>query len=46
MRKIDTESEFAPIDDVMEALESLPGIDDDRAQREAAQEQTEGGDRR
>lgn len=36
-----TESAFAPIDDVMETLESLPGIDDDRAEREAAQEQAE-----
>lgn len=41
MSKIDTESAFAPIDDVMETLESLPGIDDDRAERDEAQEQAE-----
>ena len=41
MSKIDTESAFAPIDDVMDALESLPGIDDDRAERQEAQEQAE-----
>ncbi len=41
MSKIDTESAFAPVDDVMETLESLPGIDDDRDEREARQEQVE-----
>lgn len=41
MSKIDTESAFAPIDDVVEALESLPGIDDDLPEREAAQQQAE-----
>jgi predicted XRE-type DNA-binding protein len=39
--KIDLESAFAPIDDVMEALESVPGINDDLPQRQAAREQME-----
>lgn len=34
-------SEFAPADDVFAALESIPGINDDLPQREAAREQME-----
>lgn len=34
-------SEFAPADDVFAALESIPGINDDLTQREAAREQME-----
>lgn len=34
-------SEFAPADDVFAALESIPNINDDIAQREAAREQME-----
>lgn len=41
MSRIDTESDFAPIDDVMEALGSLPGINDDFPERRAAREQIE-----
>ena len=41
MSKINTESDFMPIDDVMEALESLPGINDDLPERQAAREQME-----
>lgn len=33
--------EFAPADDVFAALESIPGIHDDRAERDAAREQME-----
>lgn len=33
--------EFAPADDVFAALESIPGINDDRAERNAAREQME-----
>lgn len=33
--------EFAPADDVFAALESIPGINDDLAEREAAREQME-----
>lgn len=39
--QIDTVSDFAPIDDVMNALESLPGINDDLPERTAAREQME-----
>lgn len=42
VREIDLKSEFAPIDDVMEALEALPGIDDDRNEREVVQAEAEG----
>jgi len=38
---IDTESDFADIDDIMRALESVPGIDADRHERETRQEQAE-----
>lgn len=38
---IDTDSAFGPIDDVMEALESLPGMDGDLPERQAAREQME-----
>jgi DNA-binding XRE family transcriptional regulator len=34
-------SEFAPADDVFAALESIPGINDDLPQREAARDQME-----
>lgn len=37
MSEVDLQSEFAPIDDVIGALEALPGIDDDRVERDAAQ---------
>lgn len=32
---------FAPIDDVLEGLQSIPGIEDDRMEREAAREKME-----
>lgn len=35
------QSGFAPADDVFELLESVPGINDDLAEREAASEQME-----
>lgn len=34
-------TDFAPADDVFAALESIPGINDDLADRQAAREQTE-----
>ena len=34
-------SEFAPADDVFAALESIPGLNDDKPQRDAAREQME-----
>lgn len=34
-------NEFAPADDVFDALESIPGINDDLPEREAAREQME-----
>lgn len=34
-------TEFAPADDVFAALESIPGINDDLAERDAAREQME-----
>lgn len=36
-----TDETFAPIDDVMKALKSIPGIDDDKAERIAARDQME-----
>lgn len=33
--------QFAPADDVFEALESIPGLNEDRAERDAAREQME-----
>lgn len=39
--RIDTDSAFAPIDDVMAALESLPGINDDLGERQDARDQME-----
>lgn len=37
----DTAGEFAPADDVFAALESIPGLQDNRAERDAAREQME-----
>ena len=37
---------FAPADDVFAALESIPGIDDDRAERDAARGDMNSSDRR
>lgn len=36
-----SDSEFAPADDVFAALESIPGINDDLTERQAAREQME-----
>lgn len=36
-----SDENFAPIDDVIELLDSVPGIDDGKAQRIAAREQME-----
>ncbi|MGH3087176.1 MAG: hypothetical protein ACRDSJ_07650, partial [Rubrobacteraceae bacterium] len=38
---IDVEAQFAPADDVIAALETIPGINDDLDQRNAAREQME-----
>lgn len=37
----ESHSDFAPADDVFASLESIPGINDDLAKREAAREQME-----
>jgi predicted XRE-type DNA-binding protein len=41
MTKTTHTDEFAPADDVFDALESLPGINDDLSERDAAREQME-----
>lgn len=41
MMNNESTSEFAPADDVFAALESIPGINDDLAEREAARDQME-----
>lgn len=41
MSEHDQQSEFAPADDVFEALESIPGLNDNLTERQAAREQME-----